>query len=642
MQQYSSLPEKNLQVDETPKLLNAVQQLRAELCLERGLNKLQSRFNEFLISACSQNLQFSQVETEAEIFQVVVDELKDALNLSQLETLSQEISHCAIALSQIGESTSKISYISSSSRVNSQKLPVMLKSQKELHFDLEELIDKEDLLFLEAQEPRHAFLIALGSEDIVGWLIVTSDPPNIVDDENYSDTGNDTKNNANNNLRNKLRSQFIEQAIQLCVAALRQIRQIQSLQQVCQHLENFNQELQRTNQVKNQFLANTSHEIRTPLSSILGFTHLLLAQGFDPSRDRHQEYLNIIQSSGKHLLALINDILDLSKIEANQMEVQLETVDLPALCRTVFALVKEKAANKGLQIKLELDTDVTTLTADSLRLKQMLLNLLFNALKFTEKGAVGLHVKQQDDFVYFVVWDTGTGIPKEHQGELFQPYSQIANALVGRDEGTGLGLSVTRKLAELHGGYVEVESEVDKGSQFTIILPLNPCLELLEQGGAKVENIDSINDFNSNNTNNSNIYLSLPPIVSSSHSPKIVLVEDDLTNAQLIQTYLGKLGYQITWVKNAAEMWQLLSEQIPAIILMDIYLPDGNGLNLIKQLRRKKKYKNITVIAQTAMAMKGDHEICLAAGFDEYICKPIELPLLAALVAKSTQTENLG
>ncbi|NJR19029.1 MAG: response regulator [Calothrix sp. CSU_2_0] len=642
MQQYSNLPEKNLQVDEMPKLLNTVQQLRAELCLERGLNKLQSRFNECLISACSQNLQLWQVE--AEIFQVVVDELNDILNSSQL---SLEVSHCAIALPQIGESVSKISYLPSSSRQDSRKLPVMLKSQRELHFNLEAVIESEDLLFLESQQPRRGFSIAVGSEEIVGWLIVLL-KPNVVNDENDGDVKNETS-NLNLDVKDKLRwsidhsygvSEFIEQVIQRCVAVLIQVRQMQSLQQVCQHLENFNQELQRTNQVKNQFLANTSHEIRTPLSSILGFTHLLLAQGFDPSRDRHQEYLNIIQSSGKHLLALINDILDLSKIEANQMEVQLETVDLPALCRTVFALVKEKAANKGLQIKLELETDVMTLTADSLRLKQMLLNLLFNALKFTEKGTVGLQVKQEDEYVHFVVWDTGTGIPKEHQGELFQPYSQIANALVGRDEGTGLGLSVTRRLAELHGGYVEVESEVDRGSRFTIALPINPCLELLEEGGAKVENIDSlINSHNANNSNISDIYLSLPPLVSPSPSPKIVLVEDDLTNAQLMQTYLGKLGYQITWVKNAADMLQSLSTEVPAIILMDVYLPDGNGLDLIKQLRKKKKYKNVVVIAQTAMAMKGDREICLAAGFDEYICKPIELPLLAALVAKYSQAE---
>ncbi|MEA5570846.1 hybrid histidine kinase/response regulator HrmK [Calothrix sp. UHCC 0171] len=641
MQQYSSLPEKNLQVDETPTLSLTVPQLRAELLLERGLNKLQSRFNECLVSAVNQNLQPSG-ETEAEIFQVVVDELSDVLNSSQLAIHSLGVSSqiatipdqvkVAIALSQIGETKSKIAYISSSLELNSPSSPLMLKSKQKLYFQLEEIIDLEDLQSLTMQEPPAAFPIAVGSENILGWLIVAS-RPHIVNDENLADASKD--------VNNKL-PQFIQQAIERCVAALTQIRQTQSLQQVCQHLESFNQELQRTNQIKNQFLANTSHEIRTPLSSILGFTHLLSVQGFEPNRARHQEYLNIIQSSGKHLLALINDILDLSKIEANQMEVQLEAVDLPVLCRTVFALVKEKAANKGLQMRLELEPDVTTLTADSLRLKQMLLNLLFNALKFTQKGTVGLQVKHHNGFVHFVVWDTGTGIPKEHQCELFQPYSQIANALVGRDEGTGLGLAVTRKLAELHGGYVEVESEVNQGSRFTVVLPLYPGGELLAESVKKAEDIENQNADCSEDSSNPHIYLSLPPLISPAHSPKILLVEDDLLNAQLMQTYLGKLGYQVTWVKNAAEMWQSLSAQYPAIILMDIYLSDGNGLNLIKQLREHKEYQDIIVIAQTAMAMKGDREICLNAGFDEYICKPIDLPLLATLVAKYSQVGNLG
>ena len=188
----------------------------------------------------------------------------------------------------------------------------------------------------------------------------------------------------------------MSKAAAMCAAALSQLEQIESLQQEAQHFNNRNQELQRTNQLKNQFLANTSHEIRTPLSSIIGFTHLLLALGYDPSRQRHHEYLNIIQSSGKHLLALINDILDLSKIEANQLEVNWETIDLPQLCRNVLALVKEKAANKGLQMQFDIDSSIKNMVADPLRLKQILLNLLFNAVKFTKTGTVGLEVNSKD------------------------------------------------------------------------------------------------------------------------------------------------------------------------------------------------------------------------------------------------------
>jgi CheY-like chemotaxis protein len=384
-----------------------------------------------------------------------------------------------------------------------------------------------------------------------------------------------------------------------------------------------NQELERTNQLKNQFLANTSHEIRTPLSSIIGFTHLLLAQGYEPSRERHQEYLNIIQSSGKHLLALINDILDLSKIEANQLEMQWEKVDLQTLCRNVLILVKEKAANKGLKLVLEIDSNVTTLIADSLRLKQMLLNLLFNALKFTNTGTVGLQVKSNDSWIHFTVWDTGTGIPKEHQTELFQPYFQIANTVVGRDEGTGLGLAVTRKLAELHGGRVEVESELNSGSRFTIILPLRQA----EEG-----EVGRTGDGEVANSQSPITHYQLP--ITNYPSPNILLVEDDLPNAQMMQTYLQKLGYQVNLVKNAAEMWKSLNKQKPGVILLDVQLPDENGLALVKKLREHKYFRTIPIIVQTAMAMKGDRETCLAAGVNDYIAKPIDLPLLGTLVSK--------
>jgi hypothetical protein len=252
----------------------------------------------------------------------------------------------------------------------------------------------------------------------------------------------------------------------------------------------------------------------------------------------------------------------------------------------------------------------------------MLLNLLFNALKFTTTGSVGLKVVVKGEFMYFTVWDTGAGISTEDQTELFQPYFQIPNLATGRDEGTGLGLAVTRKLVEIHSGWLKVESKVNQGSRFIIVLPLTQKEGHAEEGvetfGGNVSTSDKGNGVNLN-------------ITSSS---EILLVEDDLPNGKLIKTYLEKLGYQVTWVKNAAEMWQSLTQLQPAVILMDVYLPDENGLKLVQQLRKNQQYKTIPIIAQTAMAMKGDREICLTAGVNDYICKPIDLPLLATLVAK--------
>ncbi|WP_315786369.1 hybrid histidine kinase/response regulator HrmK [Fischerella sp. JS2] len=608
MQQYSSLPEQNSQVDATPTVLTTIQQLRAELWLERSLNRLQNRLNDCLMNFTSNQQTGSG---EAEIFQTVVNELNSVLNNSKV----------AIALVEPQQTVGKVCFIPTSppQKLPSLVLKGMVKKKKKLRLRLAEEIDIDDLQLLAQQEPPSAWQLANDIDGVIGWLIIIRTP--------VESDGNSFKDTCV-----QITSQLLTRATQQCVTTITQLRKIQSLQQHCQHLETINQELERTNQLKNQFLANTSHEIRTPLSSITGFTHLLLAQGYDPSKERHQEYLSIIQSSSKHLLALINDILDLSKIEANQLEMQWEKVDLQTLCRNVLILVKEKAANKGLKLSLELDPNVNTLLADSLRLKQMLLNLLFNALKFTTHGTVGLQVKPNNAWIYFTVWDTGTGISKKHQAELFQPYFQISNSVVSPNEGTGLGLVVTRKLAELHGGSVEVESELGCGSHFTIVLPLKQ-----EEGESEEEVGGGGEDAKSEDRSRPS-----QPLSINNDSTNILLVEDDSHNAQLMQIYLEKLGYQINLANNGEQMWKILDKQKPAVILLDIKLLNENGLAIVQQLREHQQYQSIPIIVQTAMAMKGDREICLTAGVNEYISKPVDLPLLGSLVAKYTKPATSG
>ncbi|MEH2164430.1 MAG: hybrid histidine kinase/response regulator HrmK [Nostoc sp.] len=599
MQQYSSLPDQNSQIDATPKVLTTIQQLRAKLWLESSLNQLQSHLNQYLLSACNNVLQAEAAE--AEILQAVVNEINSVVNSSNLALTDYAV---GIALFQPQETVATVCYVSRSPSPKSQPLFLdVLTAKKKLLLRLQEVIELEDLQQLENQQPPSAWQLADDS-GCMGWLIIAATPLN-----------SDCKSPIES--QDQLRSELMARFAKHCTTALVQLRHILSLQQQYQHLSNSNQELQRTNQLKNQFLANTSHEIRTPLSSIIGFTHLLLAPGYEPTKERQQDYLNIIQSSGKHLLALINDILDLSKIEANQLEVQWESVDVQLLCSNVLALVKEKAANKGLKLCLEINPDITSLVADSLRLKQMLLNLLFNALKFTSKGSVGLQVVPEGVSVHFTVWDTGSGISQEDQTQLFEPYFQIAKAVAGGAEGTGLGLAVTRKLAQIHGGSVKVESEVDSGSRFTLVLPLKQETVLV---GDEVDEEAK--------------YSSSPLPFTPSSSVDILLVENDLPNADLMQIYLRKLGYQVTWVENAVEMWDILTQLEPAVILMDVCLADENGLNLIEKLRENEQYQAIPVIVQTAMAMKGDRETCLAAGVNDYISKPIDLPHLASLVAK--------
>ncbi|OYD94346.1 hybrid sensor histidine kinase/response regulator [Nostoc sp. 'Peltigera membranacea cyanobiont' 210A] len=606
MQQYSSLPDQNSLIDVTPKLLTTIEQLRAQLWLESSLNQLQSRLNDCLLSAC--NTVPQPEAAQAEIFQTVVNEINSAVNSSNLA-----LTECAvgIAMCQPQETVATVCYVSRSSSPHSAPLFLeVLTAENKLLLRLQEVIKLEDLQQLENQQLPSAWRLADDSGSVIGWLIIAT-PPLSSHHESLIES------------QAQLRSQLMARSAKQCTTALVQLRHILSWPQRCQQLSNSNQELERTNQLKNQFLANTSHEIRTPLSSIIGFTHLLLAPGYEPSKERQQEYLNIIQSSGKHLLALINDILDLSKIEANQLEVQWETVDVQLLCSNVLALVKEKAANKGLRLCLELEPDITTLVADPLRLKQMLLNLLFNALKFTSKGSVGLQIASKGVFVHFTVWDTGTGISQEDQVQLFQPYFQIAKAVADGIEGTGLGLAVTQKLAQIHGGSVKVESEIDRGSRFTLVLPLKQELGVGgDEGGEEDEEAGEAE------------FSSFPLPLTPSYSVEVLLVENDLPNANLMQIYLRNLGYQVTWVKNAAEMWEALTQLDPAVILMDVCLTDGNGLNLVQQLRENQQYRKIPVIVQTAMAMKGDRETCLNAGVNDYISKPIDLPLLASLVAK--------
>ena len=225
------------------------------------------------------------------------------------------------------------------------------------------------------------------------------------------------------------------------------------------------------NLAKSEFLANMSHELRTPLTSILGFSKVLRQQIFGPLNDKQQQYIERISSSGEHLLALINDLLDLSKIEAGEEELVLEILQVGDVARECISLMQESANSRGLELAFVMEPDVTTCMADERRLKQILLNLLANAVKFTETGAVTLKVSETDGMIKLSVIDTGIGIPPADQAVLFQPFRQLDSSLARKYPGTGLGLVLARKLARLHGGDVTLQSDLGQGSCFTLCLP---------------------------------------------------------------------------------------------------------------------------------------------------------------------------
>lgn len=232
------------------------------------------------------------------------------------------------------------------------------------------------------------------------------------------------------------------------------------------------QELEAENKTKTAFLDHTSHELRTPLTGILGFSRVLLDQLYGPLNDKQLQYLQGISSCGEHLLSLINDLLDLSKIDADREELYWEDIPVEELCLASLSLVQEKAKDGGLELILEIEPEIVTCRADQRRLKQILVNLLSNGVKFTESGSITIKVVKNTQVIKFLVIDTGIGISEANQKKLFQPFSQIESHLNRKHKGTGLGLALSRKLARLHGGDITLSSQPGEGSCFTVSLPL--------------------------------------------------------------------------------------------------------------------------------------------------------------------------
>jgi signal transduction histidine kinase len=248
-------------------------------------------------------------------------------------------------------------------------------------------------------------------------------------------------------------------------------------------VEDKSRQLTVANQHKSEFLANMSHELRTPLNAVIGFSEVLLERMFGDVNQKQEEYLQDIVSSGRHLLSLINDILDLSKIEAGRMELELGAFDLQVALENALTLVRERAVRRGIRLELKTDARLGTIVGDERKFKQILLNLLSNAVKFTpEGGRVTLTATLADGTVEVSVIDTGIGIAPQDQEAIFEEFRQVGRDYASKREGTGLGLTLAKKFVELHGGKIWVKSEVGQGSTFTIALPLRNATH--REGGA--------------------------------------------------------------------------------------------------------------------------------------------------------------
>lgn len=379
-----------------------------------------------------------------------------------------------------------------------------------------------------------------------------------------------------------------------------------------------NAELEQANRAKDEFLANMSHELRTPLNGILGFSETLLEEVHGPLTNRQQSAVDHIRTSGEHLLELINDILDVSKIGSGNFKLYIEDHLVNDICRSSMSLVAQLANQKQITMEYLPSPISPIIRADDKRLKQVLVNLLYNAVKFTpDHGHVKLEVQAdaENNLIKFSVSDTGIGIASEDQPKLFKPFVQLDTSLSRNYEGTGLGLSLVKKLVELHGGSVELYSEPGKGSRFDCILPWN--LETPKISLPHMENEE------------------VPAYIGGgTRHKKILLAEDNEANVIVTKEFLEYSGYDVTVARDGHAVVEQAMQDIPDIILMDVQIPNANGLDAARRLRSDPRFDSVPIIALTAFAMPGDRERCLAAGMDEYLSKPVTLKTLQQMIER--------
>ncbi|MEH2399395.1 PAS domain S-box protein [Nostoc sp.] len=366
---------------------------------------------------------------------------------------------------------------------------------------------------------------------------------------------------------------------------------------------------------KSEFLATMSHELRTPLNAIMGLSQLLQQEIVGSLNEKQNEYVSCIYSSGEHLLELINDILDLSKVEAGKEELLLSPVPVSDLCNYAISTVRDRALEKGLQLTHEIDLEADILIADERRLKQMLLNLLTNAIKFTPAGQVSLVVKKVPQGMTFTISDTGIGIDSNQFQFLFEPFKQLDSQLNRQYEGTGLGLALTRKLARLHGGDVSVTSILGEGSQFTLFLP-NP----VHLGAADEAKEDTeATSFSSS--------LVLP-------KNKTILVVEEENTGIVLQNYLQTIGYQVKWIDNKNKFLEQVRTLQPDLIFLDVQLVDDiRDWDLLNILKQEHSLQHLQVVMM-GFSEPPEKLSIVQAGANDYLLKPIRVVELESILMR--------
>jgi signal transduction histidine kinase/CheY-like chemotaxis protein/HPt (histidine-containing phosphotransfer) domain-containing protein len=490
-----------------------------------------------------------------------------------------------------------------------------------LDFLIKEKMDNTDqathILFNHGRDSALHFIRSLRGRTIRDSIIYTI---GMIDDSRQQALSN-ISSSANLNGA-KAKSWGIILAVIACLASISTfwyfIYQGQRQQELIQTLDKSERRLKEASKIQEQFVANISHEIRTPMNAILGFAGLLQKTKLD--KNQH-EYVRSIRSSAENLLTIINDILDLSRIESGMMHIETLPFNLRELLDSLVTMMKVKAQNRNLYLRTESDESVPEiLRGDAVRLTQILLNLISNALKFTHEGGVVVKLdlverKEESCLVRFTICDTGIGIDPEKQKTIFDRFQQAQPETTRRYGGTGLGLSIVKQLVEIQNGAIFVASELGKGSVFTVMLPY--------QIAGKDESA-----------------VPAPILVAEPLIQKIKLLvaEDNAMNRKLVQHLLEHWQIDFDIVNNGAEAVQVLSTRGKEydMVLMDIQMPEMDGYTATEKIRFDL-HLNLPIIAMTAHALAGEKERCIGAGMDDYISKPIDEQLLYKLIHKYAQ-----
>jgi signal transduction histidine kinase/CheY-like chemotaxis protein len=374
---------------------------------------------------------------------------------------------------------------------------------------------------------------------------------------------------------------------------------------------------EEASRAKSAFLANMSHELRTPLNAIIGYSEILEEDARDSGSPENVRDLKRIQAAGKHLLSLINDVLDLSKIEAGKMALHLETFAVGPMIEEMITTLQPAAERNSNRLVLRMADDLDSMYADITKVRQILFNLLSNACKFTEHGTVTLDVERhqrREDRLVFRVTDTGIGITPEEQSKLFQYFGQADSSTARKYGGTGLGLAISQRFTQMMRGELHVSSTKGQGSIFTLELPTKVALDAAE----------------SPQTSPAQEPVQQEP-VASAESTTVLVIDDDAAVRDLMTRFLGKMGYHVVPATNGPEGLRLARELRPSIITLDVVMPDMTGWDVLNELKTDPRLAPIPVIMVTIV----DHEaLGLARGASNYLVKPIDRERLAVALNK--------